>query len=380
MTRSRTTSALLAILALLGTLACVDPKPGDTGTTPLYVYDNAGHQILAWDDINTIANLAADSAVPSAARVIKADVITNLGTLAWGGMVLNPSANTLYLVDENGNVVRVNNASTQNGTLTSTLDVATFTLGNSSSDRLASSVFSQAAMDTSTGSLYVLETGSSNAWRIWTVANPGSILPGGVAPPGSYMDSTITQDTGGAAIAAAGSGNLVGFFRSGSVVPDTLGVQNTGPRLRLSSGSAFQFNTQVLVGGNTLLWDGSTTPAYASLAYDATFNRLYVARPIASGNAVLAVNQGQFTVGNMNQAPYGALPDTASALAALRVIAHARIKDWMVGADFTSSTTTSGTGTNVLRVWKGPSSKAASVSYRLPSGMEIRGMALDGSK
>lgn len=380
MTRSRLTSALFAVLALLGTLACVDPKPGDTGTTPLYVYDNTSHQVLAWDDVNTIANLAADSAAPSAARVIKADVITNLGTLAWGGMVLNPSTNSLYLISETGSVVRVNNASTQNGTLTSTTDVVTFTLGNTSSDRLASSVFSQAAIDTSTGTLYVLETGSSNAWRIWIVNSPAGIGSGGVAAAGSYLDSTITQDTGGAAIAAAGSGSLIGFFRSGATVPDTLGVLNSGPRLRLSSGASFQYNTQVLVGGSTLLWDGSTTPAYASLAYDTTFNRLYVARPIASGNAVLAVNQGQFSVGNMNQAPYAVMPDTADALAGLRLIAHARVKDWMVGADFTSSTTTTGTGANLLRVWKGPSSKTASVRYYLATGVEIRGLALDGSK
>lgn len=380
MTRSRLTSALFAVLALLGTLACVDPKPGDTGTTPLYVYDNASHQVLAWDDVNAIADLGADSTAPSAARVIKADVITNLGTLAWGGMVLNPSTNSLYLISETGSVVRVNNAGTQNGTLTSTTDIVTFTLGNTSSDRLSSSVFSQAAIDTSTGTLYVLETGSSNAWRIWTVSNPAGIGSGGIAAAGSYLDSTITQDTGGAAIAAAGSGSLIGFFRSGSTVPDTLGVLNSGPRLRLSSGSSFQYNTQVLVGASALLWDGSTTPAYASLAYDTTFNRLYVARPIASGNAVLAVNQGQFTVGNMNQAPYAVMPDTAADLAGLRLIAHARVKDWMVGADFTSSTTTTGTGSNLLRVWKGPSSKTASVRYYLATGVEIRGLALDGSK
>jgi len=52
----------------------------------------------------------------------------------------------------------------------------------------------------------------------------------------------------------------------------------------------------------------------------------------------------------------------------------------MVGADFTSSATTTGTGANLLRVWKGPSSKAASVRYYLAAGVEIRGLALDGSK
>ncbi|BDU74415.1 hypothetical protein [Mesoterricola silvestris] len=380
MTRSRLFPALTALFALLGTLACVDPKPGDTSTTPLYVYDNASHQVLAWDDINTIADLAADSSAPAAARTIKGDAITNLGTLAWGGMVLNTNSNNLYLISETGGVVRVNNASNQNGTLSSTTDIATFTLGNTSSDRLASSVFSQAALDTSSGTLYVLETGSSNAWRIWVVSNPDSILSGTVAPAGTYLDSTITQDTGGAAIAATGSGNLIGFFRSGSTVPDTLGVLNGGPRLRLSSGTAFQYNTQVLVGDGTKLWDGSNTPANASLAYDTTFNRLYVARPIASGNAVLAFNQGQFTLGNMNQAPYGALPDTATALAGLRFLAHAQVKDWMAGADFTASTTGSGTGANILRIWKSPSSAAASVRYYLGTGVEIRGLALDGSK
>lgn len=383
MTRSLRTFSRLAVLAavaLLGTLGCVDPKPGDTGVTPLYVYDNASHKVLVWEDLNTIANLAADSTVPTQARAITGDAITNLGTLAWGGMVLNPSTNHLYLVDESGNVVRINNASTQNGALSSTTDIVTFTLGNSGSDRLSNSVFSQAAMDTNTGALYVLETGSSNAWRIWKVASPADIFSGGQAAAGTYLDNTTTNDTGGAGIVAASAGNVIGFFRGGTAVADTLGVTNSGPRLRLSSGTSFAYDTSVLVGTSAQLWDSTTTPAYASLAYDTTFNRLYVARPIASGYAVLAFNQGQFSIGNMNQAPYGWMPDTAAALGGLRFIAHARVKDWMTGADFTSSTTTTGTGTNVLRVWKGPSSAVASVRYYLPSGVDIRGMALDGSK
>jgi hypothetical protein len=113
-------------------------------------------------------------------------------------------------------------------------------------------------------------------------------------------------------------------------------------------------------------------------------NVLYLARPMTSGIAVLSFYQSQFTGGSMDQAPSGvALADTATSLADLRIIAHARVKDWLAGADLesgSSTATTTGTGTNVLHLWKGPSQGGTSTPFTLASAVQVRGLAMDGSQ
>ncbi len=374
--------AIPVLLAFLGALGCVDPKPGDTTTTPIYVYDDASRTILAWDDVNAIYDTGAGGTAPDPSRTITGPLLTNLDKLAWGGMVINPSTNQMFLVSESGTVVRIEKVSNQSGSLSQVLDIATFTLGNASSsgDRLTNSVFGQAAIDTSTGTLYVTETGSSNSCRIWMVTNAGSIYNNGQAPSGNYLQNTISPDNTGTGVAAGTGGIAFAYFLGGPVLTDPLNNSNSGPRLRMSTGSSFEILTKVLVGDKTLLGTSSST-TMGTLAYDTTFNRLYVARNVASGGkAVVVFTQGQFTIGNMNQEPTAVLPDTVDALPNLRFLAHARTKDWLAGADMVTGTGT-GAGTNVLRLWKGPSSltPTASIGCNLGSAVTIRGIALDGS-
>jgi len=372
---------LPTLLAALGGLGCVNPPPPDTTKTPIYVYDQASHSVLVWDDINAIADLAAGAAAPAPTRTITSSVFTNMGTLAWGGMVLNTYTNELFLVSESGNVVRVEKAANQAGDLEQVLDIATFTLGNPSIDRLASSVFNQVGIDTSTGNLYACETGSNALCRIWLVSGPNNIPNLGMAAAGTYVQDTVAPDTGGYGATVGPSGSVIGYFLGGQYVIDSLGHENTGPRLRIATGTSFDPLDNVIVGSNTLLGDSNTL--YGSLAYDADYNTIYVARTLAGGQAVEFFGQGQFTAGTMNQAPTGSLPDTSASLPNLRIIAHARTKDWLAGADVLPSTvtaTSTGAGTNQLHLWKAPSLLPASATYSLGAGVAIRGMALDGSQ
>ena len=397
MTRTPLAATLLAcatLLAFLGGLGCVNPHPGDTSSTMLYAFDDATHTVLAWNDVNTIYDLpAGTTAAPAPDRTITSTLL-NAGPLAWGGLVCNPSTNELFLVYEQGTVVRIEKSRTANGALSNTLDIVSFTLGQSS-DRLPSSIFSQASVDPSTGTLYVTETGSDSQCRVWVISGAANVI--GEAAPGTYIQ-TPTSDTGGTGVTVAGSGSIVAFFTGGQQIYDTLGTYYTGPRIRLSAGTTFPLTSNVLVGttdtlgSTTLLWDGTNTPAYGTLAYDSVANLLYVARPITSGAAVLSFYQSQFTGGKMSQTP-GAptLTDAASSLPNLRFIAHARVKDWLAGADLvagsatttTTTTTTTGTGTNTLRLWKGPSQGTLAGTYAaftLGAGVQIRGLAMDGSQ
>lgn len=368
--------ALLLLLVSMGSLGCVDPQAGDTSTTVLYAYDDANKAVLVWNDVNNIYNLGAGAAAAAPDRTITGPLISSLITLSWGGMVMNPYTSELFLVDENGTVVRIEKAKSQNGSLNQPLDIASFTLG-SLSDHLSQSVFSQAAIDTSTNTLYVAETGSNSQCRIWVVANPSSIPNTGQAPAGTYLETQST-DTGGTGVAAGSSGSAFGYFLGGQQVVDNNNISYTGARVRLATGGAFPFTGNVLIGSNTLLGDSTTT--YGTLAYDTTLNRLYVARTFAGGYAVESFYLSQFTGGSVNQNPIANLADTSADLASLRLIAHGRSKDWLAGVDIGDTSTGDGTGTNVLHLWKGPSQGLASESFTFGAGVAVKGLALDGSQ
>jgi hypothetical protein len=97
---------------------------------------------------------------------------------------------------------------------------------------------------------------------------------------------------------------------------------------------------------------------------------------------VVAFGSSQFTQGSLAQAPVGAEGDGAGSLPNLRVLAHARVKDWLVGADLagTPATGTTGAGTFNLHIWKAPSKWPTSQLCTFGSAVEIRGLALDGSQ
>lgn len=244
-------------------------------------------------------------------------------------------------------------------------------------------MFSQAAVDPSSGALYVAETGSNGQSRIWVVAGAGRIASNSLMPTVTFVENP-SPDTGVSGVAAGSPGNVFAFFTGGSGVVTPLLESFGGPRIRLASGRhAFHPLQNVLAGDKTQLWDGSTAPAHGTLAFDSTHNILYAARPHSGANAVVAFNQGAFSIGSQNQAPAHVLKDQGKDLPNLRFISHARTKDWLAGADMVSGSataTTSGTATNNLYLWKGPSQGGSSTVFTLGSTVTVRGLALDGSR
>lgn len=356
-----------AALAALGLqLGCVDvPAGGSTGGTSLYVFDGATGNILVWSDANAVYSA---SALPAADRTISGNSLQQVKTLGWGGMAMDPANNRLLLVSQSGKVVRIERARTQSGSLSSTNDIALFTLG-SSSDRLGSnSVFGQASVDSTTGTLYVTETTDTDA-RVWVVTNPASIGDGGTAPLSQIRASSGT-DIKGTGVAAA-QGSVFAYFGGGDNLRDASNLTYGGARIRRNVGGSFPANSQALVYA-----DGTTLGATGSLALDTTGSgRLYVLRIASSGAVgdppILAYSYSAFT-GVFDQT-WDATLGKAADQANLRFITHAGNKDWLAGADMASNA-----GTTRLWLWKSPSSDGSYKSFDLTGG-QILGIAFDGS-
>ncbi len=359
------TGALLAI-ALVG-LACVDkPGGGTTSGTVLYAYDSTStaKQIIEWD-----ADAFFTSESPTILKTVSSSVISDkIGqNLAWGGLCLDPTSNRIYLVNEaTGDVVRVNNIRNQSGTISSTSpDVATFTLG-SSSDRLSSGKFGQAALDTATGTLYVTEKNDSDT-RIWVVSGASGIAGGTTVQPNLLK---VSGDKNCSGVAAGLNGQVFAYFDSGNLIGAD---QISGPRLRKGSSSAFPFDAAVLVGSNT------TLGKYGTLALDTGNNLLFVARhntdASTTGAPVLAFSIGKLNGGGYNQAPDFTLKlGTAVDQSDLRVLAHPGTKEWLAAL-----TSTGETANNKIHIWKLPRDLTSVVSTKVISNSLFKGIAFDGN-
>ncbi len=356
-----------ALLALSLLTACRDAvEGGSTGGTALYVFDggsSATSRVLVWSDLDTLA--AAPATAPD--REISGTLLDDVKTLAWGGMAFDQVGSRLFLVSQTGKVVRIERARTAQGSLSSTSDIASFTLD--SSDRLSGGVFSQASVDPQTGTLYVAEhSTSASASQIWVIANPGAIANGGTV---SLQALSTSGDTGGTGVAAA-AGTVYGFFDGGSTVTDPLNTQLSGPRLRSGGASGW---TRVLVGSATRLGAGSA----GSLAYDLSGQRLFVSRidagqPAGSG-PVLIFSPSDFTSGYDREPSGGSLGSWAGQ-PGLRILAHGGTKDWLVGA---SDGAQSGAVPYRFFLWKAPVAGASPVTVDLATTAVIRGLALDGN-
>ena len=354
----------LSLFAFLG-LACVDqPGGGSTGGTVLYAYDNSTQQLLEWD-----ASAFYDNDIPVTLKTVGSNVFKNKMTnLSWGGLALDATANRIYLVHETtGDVVRVNNIRGQSGTISSTSpDVATFTLGASSSDRLSSGTFGQAAVDPGTGVLYITEKNDSET-RIWVVSNANSLQDGGTVPATNLLK--VSGDKACTGVAAGLGGQVFGYFNSGNAI----GIdQISGPRLRKGTSSGFSSDASVLVGSNTSLG------LYGTLALDSGNNLVFLARHNIDSSStsapVKAFSIGKFNGGGFNQAPDFTL-GTNSAQGNLRVLAHPGNKEWL--AALTSS---SEAATNVIHIWKLPRDPTMVAKTRtISTASSIRGIAFDGN-
>jgi len=368
------TLCLPAVLAALASLGCVDHN----SKAPLYVFDAGTTSVQEWDDVNAVYS-ATGSVSAAANRTITSSVLANnlAKPLAWGGLALDTSANRLYLVSEGGVVTVILKADSQSGAISGTDNVITFNLGAAGTDRYSSgSVFGQAAVDTSSHTLYVMETAQDgSACRIWNVANASSLPDQWTVPVAQTF--FVTGDTFGSGVAAVPGGKVYGLFGGGNTITDNLAVTYSGVRLRQGTGSGFAgAASNVLIGPLTLL--NTTSSAYGSLAYDAQNSQLYAfTAPASSPAQVLVFSPSQFSASSLNQAPTRILGDAAGTLANLRVLAHPPYSDWLLGADYTVSSGTTGTGLGLLRVWKDPSGGAVSATAITMTGTsQIRGMAL----
>jgi hypothetical protein len=360
----RQSGAGLAFAAVLGLLGCVDPEEGSGGATSgtaLYAFDTADAattRLLIWDNLTALHE--ADTP-PATTRTLTSDQFAKVKNLAWGGLVLDPNGNRLWLVGEAGEVVRVERIRQQSGAIPTT-EAVQFNLGNSS-DRLNGGKFQQAALDPSTGVLYVMESNDSEA-RVWILANPLAQAEGTTVTPPQTI--SVSGDKAGTGL-AAGGGALYAFFANGSTVQDGTETRN-GARLRKGSANAFQ---SLLVGPATGL------AIHGSLALDTSNNRIYVARhnqaSSASGPPISVFTPSQFGL-TVNQAPDKGTLGSAS-LNEIRVLAHPGSKDWLAVLDMSADAPV-----NRLTLLKGASGATPSVkTHTLGTGVKLKGVALDGN-
>lgn len=361
-----------ALVALLG-VSCIDKLPTNTGSALLYVFDGSSHAVLAWTDVAAIYD--ATSAEAASRTITSSAKIGSTFTLGLGGMALDGSRQNLYLVAATGGkVVQISRIGSQAGELSSA-DVLAFTIDDTGTDAAAgggSPVFGQAAVDTSSNTLFVTESNGINS-QIWAIPL-GAIADGStVASTGSNIIGNTkltsgTHDTGCTGVASNGSGVTYAFFHGG----DTLnqgGTTSNPPfaapdRIRKGVASGFDRWDNVILGQSgsaiTLL------AQFGNLAYDTSSDTLYAACQNGTATPLLAFGSGQFSAsGPAEAAPVFAFGGPSD----LRVIAHASQKDWVVGASPAGSS---------LWIWKGPSTGVdAHVSVPL-SGVQIYGLALDG--
>jgi hypothetical protein len=363
---------LLAAGLSLATLGCVDPEDaeggGGTGGTSLYVFDasdGAASRVLVYSDV---AALFEDPSVQPSRRM-NGNVIDKVKVLAWGGMCFDPNGNRLYMVSETGDIVRIERARSQNGDIPMQ-EIASFRLGESDSERLSNGKFGQASLDSREGILYVTETNSSDA-RVWVIRNAHSQSDGSSVSRGDLLG--VSGDKGGTGVAAH-NGVVYAYFDDGNSITNlSTGVRYAGPRLRRGSSSSFPNETSLIIDSDAT--SVTMLAKYGCLAID-TDGNAYLARHMRdsaahSGSAILNFRSGSFNPG-LNQPPdadFGAINN-------LRVISHAVTKDWLAGA-----LSDGDNGGETLWLWKSPSSgrSASSKDMGLGQGIQIRGLALDGS-
>lgn len=354
--------ALVALPLLL--LGCTkSDSGGSTSGTALYLYDASTQQVMVWKDLDATASA---STPPSADLTLTSPSFTRSAAVAWGGMALDTQRNHLYLLYQDGVVIRVDQLRSQSGAIQST-NLISFTLD--SSQRLTGSVFGQLGFDPQTDTLYACESGTSGAPRVWTVAAPDNLANNAVATFTTVAD--VLSPTGSTGV-AAGQGTVYAYFTGGSsVISGT--TTYTGPRLRTGSSALFD-PTKVIIGPAT----GIDLSQTGSLAFDTANSRVYVGLDTGStagstgGATVLAFQTGQFGL-SANQTPSFVLG--GSSTGAIKVISHPGTKAWLVALQASGSV-----GIQSILVWKQPASGVASQTLALgPTTSQFVAVAMDGT-
>ncbi len=338
---------------------------GVTSGTALYLFDGSASQVLVWKDLSATYDAPT---TPAADLTLTSSALVRSKPVAWGGMVVDTERNHLYLLYQDGSVIRVDQLRSQSGTIVSS-NLILFTLD--SSQRLTGSVFGQLALDSQTDTLYACESGSSGTSRVWTVNQPDTLANSGTAPLVTVSDDE--SGTGSVGV-AAGQSAAFAYFAGGNQVISGINTYN-GPRLRKGTSSAFA-SSNVIIGDTTGL-DQSTK---GSLAFDTAGSTLFVGLDIGSTSAtsptsgapVLAFQTGQFGL-SPNQQPHFWL--NSSGTGTLAALAHAGTKAWLVGVQ-----SSAGAGVQSIVVWKQPASGVTAKTLTLgPSSALYLAAALDGS-
>jgi len=374
------TLCLAGFLALSGTLGCVDEDAGGGG---LYVYDGASQSVLVWKDVDKLLEAGREGKEPPKAdRTIKSGSIRSL-TLAWGGLALDDSHSRLYLVSEKGTVYVIANPKTQDGSISGTSNITSFTLERYP----GGSTFGPASVDPNRNTLYVVENDKEgDAARIWAIGNASQVLNGSSLGKDGHTFGA-EGDKRAVGVAAGQARMVYGLFADGKDFEDNQNNAIAGPRLREGTDARFPSNPGHQRPINTLIGAQTQVPdrlGYGSLAYDNQRHSLYLfAHPSREGDpakAGLLVFGGSQFHGNHDQAPNRTL---AGVPKDLRIIAHPLHADWLVGAGFTQAPGTAepgkGKGRATLYLWKSPADGGAPTTIqKLPGVTEIRGLAMGG--
>jgi hypothetical protein len=366
----RTRRLLMGLAAALPLLlvSCIKGSGSSSGAvngTALYLFDGAASQILVWKDLSATYDAATP---PSADLALSSSALTRSQPVAWGGMAVDTQRNHLYLLYQDGSIIRIDQLRSQSGTIQSN-NLVLFTLD--SAQRLTGSVFGQLALDIQSDTLYACEQGKSGTSRVWAVSQPDAIANSGKAAFNTVSDDE--SGTGSVGV-AAGQNGIYAYFAGGNQVTSGISTYN-GPRLRKGASGAFG-TSNVIIGGTTGL-DQSTT---GSLAIDTANSTVFVGLDAGSTSAgsptggapVLAFQTGQFGLAP-NQQPKFWLGSAATG--AILALSHAGTRAWLVGLQGAKSA-----GFQTILVWKQPASGVAAKALAMgPASAQYLAAALDGS-
>lgn len=370
-----TPRSLLAGLLLAATIGCVDPEGGgSTSNTALYAFDGAAAdgspRLFAWDDLSALYGLPTTAPT----RSLSGSDLDKVKHLAWNGMVLDRTYAKLYLVSQDGTVVRINDIRKKSGHLSADVDIVAFTIGDPdrSDDRLAGGRFGQAALDPSGQTLFVCESNSSSA-RIWVVQNPAQFGKD-AKTPSSHIKVTGDKAPNQSMGVCFGDNILYASIESGSSYTP-LGTSDTYDGYRIRRGTASGFTEPVLP--NQVIFSAAAPldlRGHGALAYDSGNNRIYFARHLGgtstTDSPILMYRTGDFGTSGLKPTPTPLGPST---ITQLRVLAHPGNKDWLAGA-----LSEADSPTNRMVIWKNPGGGTDPVTVVYGTSA-IRGLAMDGN-
>lgn len=340
-----------AMTALLIGMGCTK----DSSSITLYVFDGASSTIKAWDDLEKIYDAGA---LPEPSRIIQSGALSSVKDLAWGGMVVDPYGNRIFLVAKNGALVRIDRIRSQNGDVPKA-DTTGFTLNSD----MGGSNFGQAALD-NVGTLYIPES-TNNSVKLWILQNAGTLIS---APTEKKYITTVEGDKLCNSAACQGSAVFAYFGQGNEIEP--LNTKFYGARVRMSSGGSFIQNQNTLINQ-----DPEKFGTIGSLAMDTANNYLFICHRNGDteDNPTLTPIVA-YSVSDISQGPVQRDPllrlGTFDSHPNLRFIAHGGNRQWLAAAD-----SVNGAPSANIYLWKDPATpNSTPKTLSLEAGAQVLGM------